>query len=221
MNNNFGERLKKERVKLGKGSAEFAELCGVGKNSQTNYEKNEQKPNISYLAKATELGCDLQYIIMGTHSYCVPKSEVIPIAQTEVTEIPVLDSETITQVNNKSMPFKQAWLHKRNLQKEFLAIVIAQGDAMEPNIHDHDAILIDTNPIDHVSDGIYVIRLPHGLYVKRLQRLIDGGIEIISDNKMYKSQKVDAEQIKQLNIVGKVVWIGKDILSKKGTDHIG
>ena len=98
MNNNFGERLKKERVKLGKGSAEFAELCGVGKNSQTNYEKNEQKPNISYLAKATELGCDLQYIVMGTRSGDVPNAKATLVDQTEFIEnIDILFSDYIIQ----------------------------------------------------------------------------------------------------------------------------
>lgn len=67
--NDFFYRLKEERKKLDKNQADFGELCGVTKLTQSNYENGKRKPDIEYLSRAGEAGCDIQYIITGKRAY--------------------------------------------------------------------------------------------------------------------------------------------------------
>ncbi|WP_417345759.1 XRE family transcriptional regulator [Ferrimonas sp.] len=111
----------------------------------------------------------------------------------------------------RKLAFRKKWLSYRKLQPESLKVVFAKGDSMEPTIHSGDSILVDVS-IQTLSDGsIFVLSLGGDLYAKRLSRRFDGGIEIISDNKEYDKQIVPADELEQLDIIGKVVWIGKDV----------
>lgn len=111
----------------------------------------------------------------------------------------------------RRLAFRKKWLRFRNLNPEHLKVLFAKGDSMEPTIHSGDSILVDTS-IHQLSDGsIFVLSLGGDLYAKRLQKRVDGGIEVISDNREYSNQVVPANELDQLQIIGKVVWIGKDL----------
>lgn len=62
---NIGERLRKERVRLGFNQAQFAAFAGVAKTSQFNYEKGDRSPDAAYLAAVAEKGVDILYVVTG------------------------------------------------------------------------------------------------------------------------------------------------------------
>lgn len=62
-------RLREERERLGYKISEFAEKVGTTRQTQTKYEKLERKPDTDYLAKASELGVDIYYVITGSRSH--------------------------------------------------------------------------------------------------------------------------------------------------------
>ena len=76
------------------------------------------------------------------------------------------------------------------------------GDSMEPTLNDDNIIFLDKSKNDCSRDGIYAFTTIHGLFVKRIQKRVDGQLDIISDNKDYPSQVLNNTDIK---IVGKVV----------------
>ncbi|MBD3841596.1 MAG: helix-turn-helix transcriptional regulator [Campylobacterales bacterium] len=81
------------------------------------------------------------------------------------------------------------------------------GDSMEPTLNNGNIIFIDKSKNDIAKDGIYAFINQNGLFVKRIQRRVDGNLDIISDNKEYPSQISNKHEIK---ILGKVVSsIGK------------
>lgn len=220
MNDDFGIRLKEERLKIGKGSADFADICGVGKNTQTNYEKSDRKPDLGYLSKAHDLGCDIMYIITGEqseqqlHIAEVKKHDTkVKILVESEAEIPFYgkNKSMLYSHKNEGISWKKDWLDKRDLDKDFLTIVTIDSDSMEPTINHKDELLVDTHPIDKITDGIYVIHLHGDLVVKRLQRQIDSSIEVLSDNTAYKSHNISSDKFENINLVGKVVWVGKDL----------
>ncbi|MCA8060691.1 helix-turn-helix domain-containing protein [Burkholderia cepacia] len=63
---NWGERLKAERERLGYSQAKFGEACGVGRTAQFNYERGEREPGLSYMKAAEALGVDAFYVFSGT-----------------------------------------------------------------------------------------------------------------------------------------------------------
>ncbi|WP_252097717.1 S24 family peptidase [Pseudoalteromonas sp. NBT06-2] len=111
----------------------------------------------------------------------------------------------------RHLAFRKKWLDYKNLSSNQLAVVFAKGDSMEPTIHNNNTILVDLSD-KKLSEGlIYVIRIGEELYAKRLQQYIDGSVRLISDNKEYIDQLLKPNELEQLEIIGKVVWIGKDL----------
>jgi len=81
------------------------------------------------------------------------------------------------------------------------------GDSMEPTLNNGNIIFIDKTKQNVNKDGIYAFINENGLFVKRIQRRVDGGLDVISDNKEYPMQIVHKDGI---NVLGKVVSsIGK------------
>lgn len=76
------------------------------------------------------------------------------------------------------------------------------GDSMEPTLNNDNIIFVDKTKNDAARDGIYAFTTIHGLFVKRIQKRVDGNLDIISDNKDYPSQILSGNDIK---VVGKVI----------------
>jgi transcriptional regulator with XRE-family HTH domain len=68
MQSNIGERLRKERERLGLSQLAFGELGGVKKLAQLNYEKGDRYPDAQYLAALARFGVDVQYVVTGDYS---------------------------------------------------------------------------------------------------------------------------------------------------------
>ncbi|MFM5558714.1 S24 family peptidase [Aeromonas rivipollensis] len=111
----------------------------------------------------------------------------------------------------RKLAFRRKWLKFRQLNPENMAVVFAKGDSMEPTIHSGDSILVDLSRNQIQDGGLFVLRLGDELYAKRLQKRVDGGVNIISDNKAgYETLSVLPNELESLSIIGKVVWLGHD-----------
>ncbi|MBF0162590.1 MAG: LexA family transcriptional regulator [Magnetococcales bacterium] len=118
-----------------------------------------------------------------------------------------------------SLSFKVSWVEQHmGLDPRALALVNVVGDSMEPTLKERDLLLLDRRgftrtdpgPSAH-SDGIYVILRGEELVVKRLQFGFDGSVHIQSDNPIYAPQTLSTERAQTLQIVGRVVWVGRRI----------
>lgn len=93
-----------------------------------------------------------------------------------------------------------------------IKLITVVGDSMEPTLKNCDVLFVDESVKEYHGDGIYVIAVPD-LQVKRLQRLIGGGLRVISDNhKCYPiSQDIEGEKLANIIICGKVLaaWVLK------------
>ncbi|MDD5400191.1 MAG: LexA family transcriptional regulator [Sulfurimonas sp.] len=76
------------------------------------------------------------------------------------------------------------------------------GDSMEPTFSYNDIVFINRNKTDLQRGGIFTIRTEAGLFIKRVQKRIDGKIDIISDNQVYSTQTLDPNEIE---VIGRVV----------------
>lgn len=64
----LGARLREERNRLGFTQAELAEIAGIHKNSQGNYENDVKSPDTKYLSLVSEHGIDILYVVTGTRT---------------------------------------------------------------------------------------------------------------------------------------------------------
>jgi len=76
------------------------------------------------------------------------------------------------------------------------------GDSMEPTFSYGDMIFINRSKVDIGRGGIFTINTEAGLFIKRLQKRLDGKIDVISDNKEYEKQTLE---LNEMNVVGRVV----------------
>ena len=87
-----------------------------------------------------------------------------------------------------------------------LATLQVRGDAMVPALHEGDTVVIDTAVQRVEASGLYVIALRGDRLVRRVQRLLDDSLQIMSDNPAYGTETVSPAQARSLEVVGRVVW---------------
>lgn len=106
--------------------------------------------------------------------------------------------------------YRRDWLKSRGLYEKDLDVVVVRGDSMEPTISDSESVLINKAEIDPQDGHIYVIRSGDSLWVKRVQKLLDGSLSLISDNKAYAPMQLNLEATPDIQVVGKVVNSSKN-----------
>ncbi|GAA4400456.1 S24 family peptidase [Quisquiliibacterium transsilvanicum] len=111
------------------------------------------------------------------------------------------------------LPFRADWLRGRRVTKHAnLVIVYAEGDSMEPDIRDGDAVLLDMGQREIVDGQVYAIDYGGHLRVKRLQKRWDGGLIILSDNnEKYPPESLPPDHASHIMVLGRVIWRGGSV----------
>lgn len=79
------------------------------------------------------------------------------------------------------------------------------GDSMEPTLKKRGEVVVDGNQTRILDDGIYVIQSEGQIFVKRVQRNLDGTLTLLSDNKHYPPMHVPKAMMPSLRVLGRVV----------------
>lgn len=124
----------------------------------------------------------------------------------------------VTFVNDEKigadLMFRKDWLQRElKSSPDNLFILSAETDSMEPTIN-HDALLIVDKSIDRIiSEGIYVLRRGDTMLIKRIRKLSEDTIELISDNPAYGKEIIKQSNQPEVTILGKVIyiWSGRKI----------
>ena len=109
------------------------------------------------------------------------------------------------------LAFRKDWLKSRGLFAKDLNCVVARGDSMEPTIGSKDTLLVDTSKTNPRDGQIYVIRSSDMLWVKRIQRQIDGSLLLISDNDAYPPMSLNLNDHPDVQVICQVVQVSKDL----------
>jgi len=110
---------------------------------------------------------------------------------------------------SSGLAFKRDWLARIGAKPENLAVLYASGDSMEPYIFDGDVVLFDTSDIEPKHGQVYVVRRPDcSTSIKRLILQMSGDWIIRSDNPNRSDEKIDANTIHEIPLVGRVIWRG-------------
>ncbi len=82
----IGARLREERERLGYSQNDLAELAGLTRNSQVNYEGGKRQPDAAYLSAIAGHGADVTYILTGQRSSLPPSPDIDPAIGRRLTE---------------------------------------------------------------------------------------------------------------------------------------
>lgn len=207
----FGIRLK-EAMK-GISARSFSRDCGLSEGAIRSYLSGETYPTLDRLLQiAVAAGVDPVWLGFGDTGLTAG-----PIgSDSTYAFIPLYDAR-ISQGHGAwnegakvltQLAFARNSLRRKGLEPSQLAAVRVDGDSNEPVLSDGDTVMMDLRRNTLQGEAFYVIRLDHLLYAKRLQRQIDGGIQVLSANPAYSPMMVKPDQLDSLEVIGRVVWAG-------------
>lgn len=214
----FSARLDKA-VKEAGGSAVVAQRAGVSKSSVDNWRKGGADPSLSnVMAVAAAAGVDFYWLATGeTKNIHMSLGDLQQaIEDRGQAHVPRLDvavsaghGSFVDQARMIDMvPFSMDFFTRRlGKGPEGMVIVDARGDSMSPTIADRDQVMIDTGDT-LLADAVWAFTLDEDVYVKRLLRE-PGGLRMISDNQDYPSVTLSAHETLRLQLIGRVVWVGR------------
>lgn len=95
------------------------------------------------------------------------------------------------------------------IDPEQFDIIAVQSDSMEPTIQRNGFCLVDRNLKQITGDGIYLVRMPGGSFVKRVQCELDGSCTYLSDNPKYLPRRIPrfSPEEAEAAVLGRVICI--------------
>ncbi|WOE43157.1 XRE family transcriptional regulator [Acinetobacter chinensis] len=205
------QRLRSEIERIG--VSELARKAGVARNSLYNWSEKGNIP-MDKLFLLAEYGVNVDYILNGQSQDAtgsamdefglIPVREDIEVSAGAGAFVGMEDSSAYC------MAFRKDWLNSRGLKEKDLYVVFTRGDSMEPTISDQDSLLVNTAEKMPHDGHIYVIRSQDTLWVKRIQKLLNGSLLLISDNKIYPPMELNLNEASDVEIIGKVVSSSKN-----------
>lgn len=105
--------------------------------------------------------------------------------------------------------FSTDWLKSKGIRSDGVLIDV-YGNSMAPELKDGDTVMIDTLRKEILAGSIYAIGIDDTIMVKRIEKH-PGKLVLISDNKDYEPLYLKRNDMKSVRIIGKVVWISRDV----------
>jgi len=94
-------------------------------------------------------------------------------------------------------------------RNEEVAVIRVRGDSMLPTLMDGDQMLVDFTQRNTNRDGMFILRYDDVLRVKRIDiNPTNRRLRVKSDNPVYDTFEVNPAD---LDVVGRVVWIGRRV----------
>ena len=105
---------------------------------------------------------------------------------------------------------KNAFFEKFSPNKTY-SVINAMGNSMQPLIFDKDKLIIEHwNGEQIIDNKPYIFCYKDEIFIKRLAKNVDQ-LMIISENKDYDTRKLSGEQLKDVNIIGLIVGLMRDL----------
>lgn len=165
--------------------------------------------------------------IGGNFARKVEQEFSLPIGYLDVQDTRSLSSEhtvVIPMLNVSGsmgggalIPWHEEVIHEIRIQKQWLShnvnvtsfdglrVIAAKGDSMEPTFSDGAMLIVDTSVSAIKLEAVYVIGFDDQLYIKRIQRNLDGSCVVKSDNALYTDQIVDKDNRERMIVYGRVL----------------
>ncbi len=209
--NSYDWNALSERLKLALGRKSFrsvAMMIGLSDSGLKRYFNDGTVPPIDKaLDLSHALGVDFLWLCTGEG---FPQSNQFSVAEKKasyssasndeddivwIDSIDVFASAGDGYINDdhnlsNKLPFSQHWLAENGLSGKRLSLIRVSGDSMEPTLYDHETPLVELLADDFITrliDDVYVLRINGQLLIKRIQRSMNGGFLIKSDNPRYDS----------------------------------
>lgn len=184
----IGSRIKQAREDAGiTTTTELSERSGLDRGLLYLYESGSRLPKphtISAIAKATQV--DAAWLMGLTDK----KTD--------------LNNAFVAPQGSNDIAFSPAFLETLKLDKKHLKLIKVSGNLMEPTLKEGDWVLIHTQET-FLNEGLFALKVGKDVTIRRIQRNLEGGFTVLSDNKAYPPQLLSEKAAEKLEIIGKVI----------------
>ncbi|MGA4409259.1 helix-turn-helix transcriptional regulator [Ralstonia nicotianae] len=138
----------------------------------------------------------------------LPKESTVLITRIDVKLSAGNGRETWHIEEREPLPFQADYIRSLDSKPKNLVAAKVKGDSMEPRLFDKDTVVVDTaDQRVPANGGVFALVYAGELLVKRLFRLPDGGLKVVSDNQArYEPVTVGPDQIEHVTIIGRVKY---------------
>lgn len=210
----------------------LAKEIGVSPKDVFDYEEGIRRPTAEYLRKFCEVTDSLFSTATSMFFKDLPSNEQFELIKLfenkneaslqhgeDYAFIPAHDiwasaghgAESFDDVPRRRLAFRKRWLALHGYNEKDLCAIFAKGDSMEPTISEWTTLIINRAYKRPIDGKIFIIRQGDNLFVKRLQIQLNGSILLLSDNPAYPPMLLSASDLEQVDIIGQVVHISKDV----------
>ena len=138
----------------------------------------------------------------------LPEESTVLITRIDVELSAGKGRETWHIEEKEPLPFQADYIRTLDAKPKNLVAVKVNGDSMETRLFDKDTVVVDTADTRvPANGGVFALVYAGELLVKRLFRLPDGGMKIVSDNATrYAPVDVGPDHIENVSIIGRVKY---------------
>ncbi|MPW54137.1 XRE family transcriptional regulator [Moraxella catarrhalis] len=225
----LGDRLKVARENKNLSQQEVAERAGMSQPTYYKIESGKTKRTTYLNDLARVLGVNPNWLATGEGSIHPLQSNISPNFESvddwgndtplepDEVEIPFYKdfsvacghgTDLVVMENEKRrLRFSRLTLDRIGSHKDKVFATLAEGDSMSPTINDKDTIWIDESKTSIKDGKIFVFEYGGLCMCKRLYRLPNNGLKIVSDNTIdYPEWEITGEQ-KETNGFRLIGWV--------------
>ena len=206
----IAQRLKYVYQVLNLSNVEIAKACKVSDRSVGNYLGGDRIPSTEFILRFCEAyKVNPNWLLLGEGVPFRDEEEFTYVARVDVRLGAGGEAEIFEAEPKEVYAFRKDWLLQKGNPKN-MRLVKVIGDSMEPTLKNGDLVLVDLSQTEIMQGQIYAVRLFNGLLVKRLQRIGQNKVRLISDNPVHPTEvrSLDSGEFK---IIGRVLWVGRDL----------
>lgn len=206
---NFINNVKMLLSKKGMQQKELADLMGCTRqhlNAVMRGRNNLSKEFENRIAKALEV--TVRSLHEKNFNVTKPSPEQSQVAQVNVPLLVLLIKGSGGRVSvsevSSSLSFKRDWLYQKGDPDQIGAMVV-HGGAMKGEIPDGATVLIDQSQTELVNGSVFLVGYKGKPYFVRVFQEDDGTVKDLSG-------QIEAIEPFYLQVLGRCVWYGKDLI---------
>ena len=137
----------------------------------------------------------------------LPEESTVLITRIDVELSAGNGRETWHIEEKEPLPFQADYIRRLDASPKHLVAAKVRGDSMEPLLFDDDTVVVNTADTRVPANGkVFALVYAGELLIKRLFRLPDGGLKVVSDNPKYEPLLVPADQLEYVSIIGRIKY---------------
>jgi phage repressor protein C with HTH and peptisase S24 domain len=220
----LSQRAKRLRTERGWTQAELGKRAGLSQVTISDIERGRNQGSREIIPLADALGVSPTYLTTGKE---IPdrrpaggRGKSTQVALRHISDVAQAGDSIIIglfhlgamksdQVAVRAIEVSPQWV-RENLpgvdDAGAVRLLICTDDSMAGTFSRGDVIALDTSITEVHNDGVYAFTVKQNFFLKRLQRLTDGGLMVISDNKKYMPYKLTVEDCESMAVKGQALY---------------